>query len=107
MGDHRPDAASEQLSQNVAAGVTPGERAPKRLQQQNRGVEVRAAHRPLKGNQRREHRHRRSGVRERSEERRVGKECRSRWWPYGEKKKIKVKSTKRVDNTKQEVLKND
>src|SRR5438132_4224635 len=24
---------------------------------------------------------------ERSEERRVGKECRSRWWPYREKKK--------------------
>src|SRR5438067_13648816 len=26
-------------------------------------------------------------VGERSEERRVGKECRSRWWPYHEKKK--------------------
>src|SRR5207248_6993479 len=25
--------------------------------------------------------------RKRSEERRVGKECRSRWWAYGEKKK--------------------
>src|SRR5438876_3391588 len=27
----------------------------------------------------------------RSEERRVGKECRSRWWPYHEKKKKEVK----------------
>src|SRR5947207_1168663 len=27
----------------------------------------------------------------RSEERRVGKECRSRWWPYDEKKKYKMK----------------
>src|SRR5947199_10384472 len=27
----------------------------------------------------------------RSEERRVGKECRSRWWPYDEKKKRKKK----------------
>src|SRR6266513_5173535 len=26
----------------------------------------------------------------RSEERRVGKECRSRWWPYHEKKKKKM-----------------
>src|SRR5687768_18037162 len=26
-------------------------------------------------------------LRERSEERRVGKECRSRWWPYPQKKK--------------------
>src|SRR5438309_11878160 len=26
-------------------------------------------------------------VHDRSEERRVGKECRSRWWPYHEKKK--------------------
>src|SRR6266581_6703216 len=29
------------------------------------------------------------GARTRSEERRVGKECRSRWWPYHEKKKDK------------------
>ena len=28
---------------------------------------------------------------DRSEERRVGKECRSRWWPYHEKKKKKMK----------------
>src|SRR5438309_11860730 len=27
----------------------------------------------------------------RSEERRVGKECRSRWWPYDEKKREKIK----------------
>src|SRR5438045_8323740 len=27
----------------------------------------------------------------RSEERRVGKECRSRWWPYNEKKKKEKK----------------
>src|SRR5688572_32924656 len=26
----------------------------------------------------------------RSEERRVGKECRSRWWPYHEKKKLTI-----------------
>src|SRR5437763_15797975 len=30
-----------------------------------------------------------AGVGNRSEERRVGKECRSRWWPYEEKKKNK------------------
>src|SRR5438270_5119381 len=29
----------------------------------------------------------RTKLAERSEERRVGKECRSRWWPYHEKKK--------------------
>src|SRR5689334_25166573 len=29
----------------------------------------------------------------RSEERRVGKECRSRWWPYHEKKKKKETKT--------------
>src|SRR5262245_66368085 len=29
----------------------------------------------------------------RSEERRVGKECRSRWWPYHEKKKEKESRT--------------
>src|SRR5947208_10326605 len=28
-------------------------------------------------------------ARDRSEERRVGKECRCRWWPYHEKKKIR------------------
>ena len=33
----------------------------------------------------------------RSEERRVGKECRSRWWPYHEKKKKKIKK-KRKEN---------
>src|SRR5437588_12938825 len=27
------------------------------------------------------------GAKNRSEERRVGKECRSRWWPYHEKKR--------------------
>src|SRR5436189_4856358 len=31
--------------------------------------------------------HRVPCTRDRSEERRVGKECRSRWWPYHEKKK--------------------
>src|SRR5437868_14193763 len=30
-------------------------------------------------------------VAQRSEERRVGKECRSRWWPYHEKKREKMK----------------
>src|SRR5438132_12938866 len=37
----------------------------------------------------------------RSEERRVGKECRSRWWPYYEKKKkkeINLFATLRVAN---------
>src|SRR5436305_15311195 len=38
---------------------------------------------------------------ERSEERRVGKECRSRWSPYHEKKKKKKKSnTEKDDETK-------
>src|SRR5438034_10252407 len=32
---------------------------------------------------------RQRGTPRRSEERRVGKECRSRWWPYHEKKKKK------------------
>src|SRR5262249_60322785 len=27
----------------------------------------------------------------RSEERRVGKECRSRWWPYDSKKRVRVR----------------
>ena len=31
----------------------------------------------------------------RSEERRVGKECRSRWWPYHEKKKKREKKKKK------------
>src|SRR5438552_18755054 len=36
----------------------------------------------------------------RSEERRVGKECRSRWWPYKEKKKITRSVTRASsDNT--------
>ena len=34
----------------------------------------------------------------RSEERRVGKECRSRWSPYHEKKKEKVKRKKKIKN---------
>src|SRR5437016_13021290 len=33
----------------------------------------------------------------RSEERRVGKECRSRWWPYHEKKK-KIRGLQSVHN---------
>src|SRR5436305_14164327 len=37
----------------------------------------------------RRHRHARGRERRRSEERRVGKECRSRWSPYHEKKNIK------------------
>src|SRR6266436_8434381 len=37
-------------------------------------------------------------VLKRSEERRVGKECRSRWWPYHEKKKMDrcSQSTRRI-----------
>src|SRR5690606_41573404 len=34
----------------------------------------------------------------RSEERRVGKECRSRWAPYQKKKEQKVTWTQRIDN---------
>src|SRR5207248_7297327 len=33
---------------------------------------------------------------ERSEERRVGKECRSRWWPHHEKEKMKRKCRRRA-----------
>src|SRR5437879_12171361 len=35
-------------------------------------------------------------VRSRSEERRVGKECRSRWAPYYQKKKRKKRGTRRM-----------
>src|SRR5687767_12245613 len=44
----------------------------------------------------------RAGRGARSEERRVGKECRSRWWPYHEKKKVRgghvAPELLRVDN---------
>src|SRR5438046_4285926 len=33
-------------------------------------------------------------IKDRSEERRVGKECRSRWWPYQEKNKTEKKLLK-------------
>src|SRR5438105_15723691 len=35
----------------------------------------------------------------RSEERRVGKECRSRWWPYHYKKKMKRKQNERGEES--------
>src|SRR5437879_11876858 len=38
----------------------------------------------------------------RSEERRVGKECRSRWWRYDEKEKKKRKRTSRQENIERE-----
>src|SRR5690554_6746059 len=41
-------------------------------------------HREQRGHGQPEHQRNRQAV-ERSEERRVGKECRSRWWPYHEK----------------------
>src|SRR5438046_8876700 len=40
----------------------------------------------------------------RSEERRVGKECRSRWWPYKEKKK-QQKSRRKIENKKRRTSK--
>src|SRR5438034_9037283 len=40
-----------------------------------------------------EHCEGRTVVSHRSEERRVGKECRSRWWPYSEKKKNEMNYT--------------
>src|SRR5438046_10698156 len=40
--------------------------------------------------------------RRRSEERRVGKECRSRWWPEQEKKeKVKMKEQRQYERTLQ------
>src|SRR5437764_3505316 len=36
----------------------------------------------------------------RSEERRVGKECRSRWWPDHEKKKKKMDTEEQISNMK-------
>src|SRR5437879_13689401 len=37
----------------------------------------------------------------RSEERRVGKECRSRWWPYHEKKKTRKSRRRKEERTSQ------
>src|SRR5438445_10571547 len=37
---------------------------------------------------------------DRSEERRVGKECRSRWWPYHEKEKLMVRQSDAVNEDK-------
>src|SRR5882762_992420 len=42
-----------------------------------------------------------SRAKSRSEERRVGKECRSRWWPYPEKKK-KIQPPRRPSSAQQE-----
>src|SRR6266536_6335720 len=45
-----------------------------------------------------------SSIRKRSEERRVGKECRSRWSPYHEKKKKKEGGVFRRKNVKGSLL---
>src|SRR5437762_14373052 len=53
-----------------------------------------------------EHARQRQHLHVRSEERRVGKECRSRWSPYQQKKKTrkeKIRSTKRIKRSQKTI----